>query len=49
MKKPEDNSLKNALYFWGSLLGVTILLILDTVTGFGVTSAFIKLFFPEKV
>lgn len=49
MKKQEDNALRNARYFWGSLLGFTIILILDIVTGFGVTSAIINLIFPGKV
>ncbi|CAG9811342.1 unnamed protein product [Chironomus riparius] len=49
MKKQENPSLRYARYFWGSLLGFTILLIFDIITGFGVTSAVIGFLFPGKV
>jgi len=49
MRKQDDQSLRYARYFWGSLLGFTIVLILDIITGFGVTSAVIKFFVPGKI
>lgn len=49
MKKVENPDEKIARYFWGSLLAFTVLIILDVITGFGVTSWIFRLFFPGKV